>query len=270
MSAPTPYLELNHVLQDLVASVQEILGEQFVGAYLQGSFAVGDFDAHSAVDFLISSTDDLSAPEVRALQVLHERLYALACPWAQHLEGSYIPLHGLRHPPQREDLLWYLDHGSRSLVRSPHCNTLLVRWVVRKHGLVLAGPAPGTLVDPIPVAALRREILATMQRWGEDILTHPERYRNRFYQTYIVLSYCRMLHDLQRGFPGSKRAGAAWAKAHLDAAWAGLIDRTWAGRPDPARSVRQPADPAGFEATLAFVRMILTEGSAYAQAIHLE
>jgi hypothetical protein len=38
---PTPYPELTSVLQDFVESVQTVLGIKFVGAYLQGSFAVG-------------------------------------------------------------------------------------------------------------------------------------------------------------------------------------------------------------------------------------
>ena len=50
---PTPYPELNDVLRDLVRSAQEILTDNFVGAYLQGSFAVGDYDLHSDVDFVI-------------------------------------------------------------------------------------------------------------------------------------------------------------------------------------------------------------------------
>ena len=37
----TPYAELNDVLRELVERVQVALGEQFLGAYLQGSFAVG-------------------------------------------------------------------------------------------------------------------------------------------------------------------------------------------------------------------------------------
>jgi hypothetical protein len=67
-----------------------------------------------------------------------------------------------------------------------------------------------------------------------------------------------MLHDLHTGFPGSKRAGADWAKASLDPAWADLIDRAWTGRPNPALSVRQPADPSEFERTLEFVRYAIT------------
>ncbi|MBI5959583.1 MAG: DUF4111 domain-containing protein, partial [Chloroflexi bacterium] len=120
-------------------------------------------------------------------------------------------------------------------------------------------------VDPIPVEALRREMLATLNNWGRDILADPEPYNNRFYQAFIVLSYCRMLHDLHRGFPGSKRAAAEWAKTHLDPAWIGLIDRTWAGRPDPATSVRTRADPADFQATLDFVRYIMRASAPFAE-----
>jgi len=49
---PTPYPELNAVLRELVESMQAILGESFVAACLQGSFAVGEFDRHSDVDFI--------------------------------------------------------------------------------------------------------------------------------------------------------------------------------------------------------------------------
>lgn len=37
----TPYAELDQVLIDLVASAREILGDTYVGAYVQGSFALG-------------------------------------------------------------------------------------------------------------------------------------------------------------------------------------------------------------------------------------
>jgi len=262
MALPTPYPELNAVLRELAASVQAILGDTFVAACLQGSFAVGDFDLHSDVDFIIVVAHELSDVQVQALQAMHERIYRLDCEWAQHLEGSYFPKEVLRRSDQRGTPLWYLDHGSRSLVRSDHCNTVVVRWTVREHGIALAGPSPATLVDPIPVETLRQEIRATIRHWGQQILDEPEPYNNRFYQTFIVLSYCRMLHDLHTGSVGSKRAGAEWAKAILDAAWAGLIDRAWDGRPNPAVSVRQPADLADFRNTLEFVKYIINASAA--------
>ena len=261
---PTPYPELNAVLQELTESVQAVLSSSFVAACLQGSFAVGDFDCHSDVDFIVAIAEELSDDQVRALQAMHERIYNIDCAWAQHLEGSYFPKGILKDYSQSGKQLWYLDHGSRSLVRSEHCNTVVVRWVVREHGVALAGQSPATLVDPIPVEKLRQEIMQTISDWGQEILAETEHFNNRFYQTFIVLSYCRMLHDLHTGFTGSKRVGAEWAKATLDPAWAGLIDRAWEGRPNPALSVRQPADPADFRSTLEFVQYAISASMKYA------
>jgi predicted nucleotidyltransferase len=253
---PTPYRILNAVLRDLVDSVQEVLNANFAGAYLQGSFAVGDFDAHSDCDFIVVTEKELTDDEVAALQKVHERIYGLDIVWAQHLEGSYFPKSVLRDYACSGGQLWYLNHGSRSLIRDKHCNTVLVRWVVRENGVVLKGPPPETLVDPIPVDVLRQEIMAVIQEWGRDILANPGPWNNRFFQALIVLNYCRMLHDLIMGRPGSKRGGAEWAKANLDPSWAPLIDRAWSGRPNPAVSSREAADHQDFQATLEFVRYI--------------
>jgi len=264
MVHPTPYAELNKVLEELVAGARVALGQALIGAYLQGSFAVGDFDRHSDVDFVIVVADELSDGQVDALQAVHRRIYGLPAQWAQHLEGSYFPVAILRNCGPRGEPLWYLDHGSQSLIRSDHCNTLVVRWVVRELGVILAGPNPSRLLNPIPVDALRQEIRATICTWGQQILDHPDRYANRFYQGYIVLSYCRMLHDLIKGCPGSKRAGAMWAKATLDPAWSALIDGAWDGRPNPAAAVREPADSAAFSSTLEFVKVVIAESEQYA------
>ena len=126
--AATPYAELNGVLAELVAGVRAILGDNFLGAYLQGSFAVGDFDADSDCDFISVIGDELSDEQVRALNAMHERIYGIDCTWAQHLEGSYFPGALLRDYRQRDEPLWYLDHGSRTLERSTHDNTV-VPWI---------------------------------------------------------------------------------------------------------------------------------------------
>jgi len=257
---PTPYPDLNAVLRELVDGMRDALEETFVGAYLQGSFAVGGFDRHSDVDFVAAVAEEPTAPQVDALQAMHDRIYRLACPWAQHLEGSYFPIDVLRSNAERGRPLWYLEHGHHSLARSEHCNTVVVRWTLREHGVVLAGQPPASLVDPVSVETLREEILTTIRDWGREILDEPERFSNRFYQSFIVLSYCRLLHDLVSGATGSKPAGAEWAKVHLDPSWRDLIDRSWSGRPDPASSVRRPADPAEMQLTLQFVRYVIEEG----------
>ncbi|OGO64127.1 MAG: hypothetical protein A2Z45_10080 [Chloroflexi bacterium RBG_19FT_COMBO_55_16] len=262
---PTPYPELNQVLRHLVSRLQAILGQDLIGAYLQGSFAVGDFDQHSDVDFIVAIEDDLTPLQVDALQGLHDQVYQLESEWAKHLEGSYFPREILKYPSRRGMQLWYLDHGARHLIRSDHCNTILVRRVVRQQGITLSGPPPETLVDLVSDELLRAEIFETLTRWGQEILADPTPYNNRFYQAFIVLSYCRMLHDLHRGFPGSKREGAEWAKAVLDPSWSDLIDAAWEGRPDPARKVQEPADPEDFERTLRFVAHVMNESRLYFQ-----
>jgi len=260
---PTPYKELNAVLLEMVKSMHVVLENNLVGVYLQGSFAVGGFDMHSDLDFIVVINEAISDSQLQDLQEMHLRLYQLESKRAQHLEGTYFPADILRDHKQLGERLWYLDNGSQALELSDHCNTVVVRWTVRSHGVRLVGPSPVRLVNPIPVRALRRDIFAVINDWGQEILAEPERYNNRFYQSFIVLNFCRMLHDLHCGRTGSKAAGAAWVKETLDPAWAGLIDRSWSGRPNPAISVRTPADPDEFKRTLAFVQYIIEESQRY-------
>ena len=72
-------------------------------------------------------------------------------------------------------------------------------------------------------------------------------------------TYARMLHDLVAGRPGSKRAGAEWAKATFGPEWVDLIDSAWGGRPNPAMSVRTPASAQAFAQTLDFLRLVMAE-----------
>lgn len=82
---PTPYAELTAVLKEMVEGIQGILAGNFLGAYLQGSFAVGDFDCDSDVDFIVAVKEELSDVRVEALQALHKRIYHLNSEWAKHL-----------------------------------------------------------------------------------------------------------------------------------------------------------------------------------------
>ena len=253
-SQPTPYADLNAVLCDFVTRVRNVLADNFIGAYLQGSFAVGDFDIYSDVDFLIVIGEDISEDRLPPLQALHADIFKLDCAWAQHLEGSYIPKAAFAQlPPPRRRFL-YLDHGSAELVRSAHDDSLVVYWSLREKGITLIGPEPHRLVAPVTANALRREVLDTMRTWQQKLLINPNELDNRFYQPFAVLSYCRMLHTLESGTVASKRAGATWAKEALDRSWGPLIQRAWDARPgDPSLKVRQKADPSDLRRTFEFL-----------------
>lgn len=260
----TPYPELNSVLRELVRSVTRILRDDFIGAYLQGSFAIGDFDEHSDCDFIIVIDRELSADQLQLLQSNHRRIFNIGLEWAKHMEGSYFPRTVLRDCALCDCDLWYLDNGHSELTKSNHCNSVVVRWILREKGVVLSGPEPWRLIEPIPVAVLRQAILASINDSGRLILTNSKQYENRFYQTFIVLQYCRKLHDLHTGMVGSKRSGAEWARENMDRSWSDLIDRAWKGRPNPAMSVQQPADEVDFRRTLEFVEDVMREANELA------
>jgi predicted nucleotidyltransferase len=84
--------ELTAVLHELVAGTQAILADNFVAAYLQGSLAMGDWDSHSDMDFIIAIRHEVTAVELAALQALHGRIHELPSVWARRLDGSYFPL----------------------------------------------------------------------------------------------------------------------------------------------------------------------------------
>jgi predicted nucleotidyltransferase len=84
-----PYAELRPVLETFVGGVQDAVETNFVGAYLVGSLATGDFDHDSDIDFLIVTDEELTDAQVQSLQALHLELHSLGCYPAQHLEGSY-------------------------------------------------------------------------------------------------------------------------------------------------------------------------------------
>ena len=264
---PTPFPELNAVLSEWLTGVQVVLGADLTAAYLQGSFAVGDFDEDSDVDFLVAIRTELTETQLAGLQALHACIYDLASPWAQHLEGSYFPETALRRFDPAGVQPWYLDNTSKVLVRSRHDNTLVARWTTREHGIALAGPDQKMLIDPVTADDLRREVLETMCEWGEEILDGRYSLEDRWAQPFAALIYCRMLHTLHTGTIISKRAGAQWAKEALDSEWAGLIEHAWNERPNPSLKVRQPADPDDTRRTLDFIQYALRAGQRYAKPL---
>ena len=50
--SPTSHADVNEILNLLFANVKEILQDHFIGMYLFGSLANGDFDQHSDIDVL--------------------------------------------------------------------------------------------------------------------------------------------------------------------------------------------------------------------------
>jgi hypothetical protein len=260
------YPELASVLQQFVASVQNALGINFLGAYLVGSLATGNFDLDSDVDFLILTKAELGDAEVRSLRTIHVDIHALGCYPAEHLEGSYLSSDLLN----RADLvgvepLWYVDNGSTSLERSLHDNQWHVRWILRERGITIIGPDPKTLIHPIPAEALRTEAVNGLQKLKRHFVAAinqpPGWFNMRFGQSFAVLTSCRMLHTCQTGTVQSKLSAMSWAEQSLDPTWRELIRQAWTERIGVrfGDKVRQPAETSLVHETAKFI--------AYAQSL---
>jgi hypothetical protein len=253
--SPTPYADLNAVLGELVDSLRALLGDNLVGVYLQGSLAIGDFDAASDVDFIVVTRRDILQAELPALQDLHAAVHALPGSWAKHLDGSYYPQGVLRRlkpeprdppdePPRPSDWadpgtsgrpprvypLLYLDNGSDRLERSEHDNTQVVRWTLRERGVRLHGPNPRALIDPVTPAMLRAEISETIAYVAQLIAADPDQLKDSGLRRFFVLLAARALQTLASGAIKSKRASALWAMETLEPRWRGLIVDACAGR----------------------------------------
>lgn len=248
---PTAYDELNDLLAELVERQREVLGETFVGAYVQGSFALGAGDLHSDCDFLTVVSEPVEGERLAGIRALHDEIPQREGHWCHDIEGSYPVADELRTlvPGVR----WpYNDHGHRTVELDEHCNTWWVRWILRERGIVLAGPDPRTLVDPVPPEAIKQAARETLPGLVEDVHAWaPESLA--WSQRYLTTQVARSLYTAWTGEVASKRAALEWARTRFGEGWTPLIDQVIADRErgwDPDERPR----PGSLQAAHAFAR----------------
>lgn len=251
----TPYPEVNRLLDALLPRVQTILGEHFVGLYLSGSLANGDFDRASDVDVIVVTNEEVSGGVFTALSEMHQRLATLDSWCATQLEVTYISRAALRRFDPA--LAWHanLDRGHAERLKLMQYDEGWVAQchIVREHGITVAGPDPRTLIDPVSSDDLRQAMVAILRGWATHFLHEPASLSHRGYQSYTVLSLCRILYTLHHGVIVSKPVAARWAQATLEKHWAPLIQRAWLGRQQPG----WPASTEDVRETLDFIRYTL-------------
>jgi predicted nucleotidyltransferase len=250
--SPTPHPDVNEILNLLFSNVKGVLQDQFVGMYLFGSLANGDFDQHSDIDVLFVTEAEIQDDIFSSLQAMHARLANVDSPWATQLEVSYIPQKALRRFDTADKLHPHLDRGSRESLHwmAHESDWIIQRHILRERGIILEGPAPQSLIDPISATALQKAVVDVLPFWAGPILEDPLQIGSRGYQSFVVLSLCRMLYTLQCGTIISKRAAADWAQDALSKQWTPLITRSWLGR----QNAGTDAQPEDVDGTLNLIR----------------
>ena len=246
---PTPYPEVNAALAIFLAEVKAILKERFLGLYLYGSLATGDFEPdRSDIDFVGLTDGELPAETIQALEGMHARLYASGSKWLAKLEGAYVPQAMIRryHPDDPE--IPYLNEGHFYMAQQ-ESDWIIQRYVLREQGVVVAGSGLRDWIDPVPVSEIRRSVLEFLHGWWEPMLDHPVRLESDEYQAYAVLTMCRALDTLETGVIASKLVSARRMQAALGETWSPLIERALAWRPG--------SEMNRFEQTQALIRYTL-------------
>jgi predicted nucleotidyltransferase len=277
-----PYPELREVLRVFADEIAAELGENLVGIYLVGSLASGDFDADSDVDFLVVTNTELTEANMKSLQEIQVRIHDMECYPAKHLEGSYISIADLNDSSivgQKE--LYYFDNGSTEYETSTHDNQWHVRWILRERGIALVGPTPELLLQAVPLNELHNEMKMAMlqvKQLFEDEMDRPLSFFNsRFGQSFVVLTYCRMLQTLHTGTVQSKKAAVKWAKQIVAPKWIAVIEQAWQER-EGVRflvKIRQRAEQSLLSETLEFMKYAIStidriEAQAHAESFPKE
>jgi hypothetical protein len=234
---PTPFSEVNSVLFEFRSELQKTLGPLFFGLYIHGSLASGDFNPHTSdIDFLVVTAGELPGEMLAALSSMHARLRAGGQRWATRLEGAYIPLGALRrYDPVQARHPW-LGVDGHFAVEQLGSDWVIQRHILREMGIVLAGPPPRSLIDPVEPDDLRLAVRRILQEWWSSPFPYPERFQSGEYQAYAILTMCRSLYVLQNGRIASKPAAGRWAWGLLGEPWAGLIEYALAWQPGEHRN----------------------------------
>jgi hypothetical protein len=222
---PTPYQDVNDGLNLVLSNLQAVLRDHFIGLYLGGSLALGDFNPHrSDIDFVAVTVDELPPQMIVALEEMHTRLWATAATWARKLDGSYVPQQVFRH--------WTADHAPCPFVEGDSFtvtrqgSAVIQRHIIYQHGVVVAGPSPHMLLDSVDADELRRALRDMLEKWWRPLLDDPDWVQQCQKQPFAILSMCRTLYTLEHGVVVSKPVAARWCHQAIGKQWGALID--WA------------------------------------------
>jgi hypothetical protein len=252
MAQPTPHPEVNAVTGELLRGVRGVLGPELVGAYLGGSLAAGGFDRASDVDVVLVTEREVTDPQLAALDAMHQRVAAIDAWCATQLECTYVSRAAIRRFDPACAVHANLDRGAGERLKRVAYDE---GWIASSHllrtrGITLAGPPPDTLIDPVPPDALRNAMRPVLAGWARGLIADPAPLRARGYQSYVVLSLCRIAYTSEHGDVVSKHRAAEWGMASLAPRWRPLIGQA-------LRDRLQPHGPASAEAvaeTVAFLR----------------
>jgi hypothetical protein len=193
-------------LQDAAGRLADLLGDELVGAYAGGSWALGDYrPGHSDLDVavVVRSRMRRRTKQLIAARLDHE---ALPCP-ARKLELVVYRLETARSPTPVRDFELNLNTGAGIALHTSYDGREIGdhwfpidRSLLAQAGRALRGPAAQEVFAPIPFAALAPALEESI-RWHRDNAEPRD----------AALNACRTILFAAEGRWASKSGAAAWA-----------------------------------------------------------
>ncbi len=217
---PTPYANVNALLERFLAELRTILGEKLIGLYLYGSIVTGDFDPTcSDIDLLATLTADIDEKEFAALDAMHQGLIQEYKEWEGRIEIAYLSERGLKTFRTESSPIGIMSPGEPFHIIEAGKGWLMNWYVVREKGITLYGPPPASIISPIAKEEYLQEVRQYALSWREWVRTDAHK---RPSQAYAILTLCRAFYALKKGEITSKKQAATWAE-HEFPEWASLI-----------------------------------------------
>ncbi len=223
---PTPYADVNAMLDLVLLRIQAVLGTKLVGLYLYGSLVTGDFDPdRSDLDLLAAISSELDQNELAALGAMHQDVARNEKRWDNRLEVAYLSTHALRTFKSETSPIAIISPGEPFHLKTADRDWLINWYYVREQGLAQFGPSPKLVIPPISSEEVLQWVKDHLKSWRETIT----RSRHRNSQVYATLTICRALYTFTTGALTSKPRAALWATQQFPE-WAPLIQaalRSW-------------------------------------------
>jgi predicted nucleotidyltransferase len=237
---PTPYPEVNELIESLLFRMKSILGSKLIGLYLGGSLVLGDFDQNTSdIDLLAPISNDIDDSEFEALRKMHDAIASENKDWEDRIEVCYISVDALRSVKSRTSQIVNISPGE-PFHRLEAKKEWLMKWyLTREKSKTIFGPSPKTLIEPITKEEFILSVKDHARSWNKWV----EGMKNRYAQSYAILSMCRALYSYKKGDQVSKKVAARWAQKELPQ-WSDLIqlaiDWKEAGKDTPPDEINHP------------------------------
>lgn len=233
----TGYVDADQVLQWFLAQSQALLGDEFVGMYVYGSLALGDFDVkNSDIDFIVVTRTAPKADMISGISDMHARFGESGSRYVGRVEAAYVERDALQHFPPGDTSYPQVEADRGLFVEPLEMGWIFQCWTLREHGVVLAGPHPRQMIPPLDPNQMRRTAAPIALMWQRDAREDPswlEWLYERPNMSFVVLTLCRLLYTLELASVASKPAAARWAQHTLGDPWSALIAGAVVGKYTP-------------------------------------